>query len=121
MTNRRVFVGSIIVAVIGWGVLIYFTYAVWPDFLSIGVALFLFFVALLGTLAPVACYLNFRLVGPEKYQEHLSRPLRQAGFASLYVTICILLRILGILSWTTALLLLSVFITTEIALITWLR
>lgn len=120
MTNRQIFLGSIVVAAVGWGLLFYFTYAVRPDPLSIGVVLFLFLVALLGTFTPVLCYLSFRLGGEERYQERSGRPLRQAGLASLYITVCSLLRILGVLGWTTALLLLGIIIATEIALTNWL-
>ena len=105
----------------GWSLLLYFTYAVRPDPVSIGVGLFLLFVALVGTCTPVVCYLNFRYRTEESYREHWGRPLRQAAFVSLYIVICSLLRILGLFGWTTVLLFLAVLLATEIALISWLR
>ena len=121
MTNRQIFVGSVVVAAVGWGLLLYFTYAVGPDPLSIGVVLLLFFVALVGTSTPIMCYANFRFGGGAPDQTRWGRPLRQAALVSLYIIICCLLRILGVLGWTTALLLLGVIFATEIALITCLR
>lgn len=120
MSNRRMLLMSSCLAIFGWGSLMYFTYAVRPGPFTIGVALVLFFLASLGTATPMLYYLNLRFGNPEGYLDHPKRPLRQAILLTCYVTLCLLLRILGLLNWAFALFILGVVIMAEVTLITWL-
>ena len=119
MSNRRMLLASSCLAVFGWGSLMYFTYAVRPNSFATGVALVLLFFASLGTGMPILYYLNLRFGDPERYLEHPGRPLRQSLLMALYVTLCILLLVVGLLTWTFALFILGMVIMAEVTMITW--
>jgi len=119
MSNRRMLLTSSCMAVFGWGLLMYFTYAVRPNSFAIGVAVVLLFFASLGTVMPVLYYLNLRFGDQERYLEHPGRPLRQSFLLALYVTLCTLLRVVDLLNWTFAIFILGVIIMAEVILITW--
>jgi len=119
MSNRRMLLTSSCLAVFGWGLLMYFTYAVRPNSFTIGVALLLLFLASLGTVMPILYYLNLRFGSQEGYLEHPRRPLRQSLLLTSYLTLCTLLRVSGLLNWTFALFILGVVIMAEVTLITW--
>ena len=119
MNARRMLLGSLCTAVFGWGSLMYLTYAVRPNSFTIGVALVLLFFALLGTVTPILYYLNLRFGSQEGYLKHPRKPLRQTLLLTSYVTLCTLLRIVGLLNWTFALFLVGVAIMAEVTLITW--
>jgi len=119
MSNRWTLLGSLLAAVFGWGALMYFTYAARPSTFAIGVALILFFVASLGTTTPIAYYLHYRFAGSESLNSHPRRPLRQSTLFTSYVTLCVLLRAIGLLNWTFALFVLGLVVMAEVTLITW--
>ena len=119
MSNRRMLLTSSCLAVFGWGLLMYFTYAVRPNSFAIVVAAVLLFFASLGTVMPILYYLNLRFGTQEGYLEHPGRPLRQSLVLASYVTLCTLLQVVGLLNWTFALFMLGMITMAEITLITW--
>ena len=119
MSNRRMLLTSLCMAILGWGSLMYFTYAVRPNAFTIGVALVLLFLASLGTVMPILFYLNLRFGDQERHREHPSRPLRQSILLTSYATLCVLLQVLGLLNWAFALFILGAVVMAEVTMITW--
>jgi cobalamin synthase len=78
----------------------------------------LLFVALTTTFVPVAFYLNHRFARPKGQAVNNWRPIRQSGWAALFLALCTWLQTLRALNWIIAALVLAVFGLIEVFILT---
>lgn len=100
-------------ALAGWVGLVYFTYNNPPTGSNRWIVVAVLWPTVLFTLLPGVHWLHQRISGPEGA---LSRSLRQCALAALYVCICLWLRMVRALNWANALLLILLFVLTDILL-----
>ena len=113
MQRRWVNYVSLGLAVVGWVGLAYFTYNNPPTGWNRWVVVAALWPTVVVTLLPGVLWLHHRFGEPEGA---VSRSLRQCALAALYVCICFWLRIVGALNWANALLLILLFVLTDILL-----
>jgi len=104
---------SLGLATVGWVGLGYFTYNNPPTGWSRWIAVAALWPTVLFTLLPGVHWLHLRFGEPEGA---LSRSLRQCALAALYVCICFWLRMVRALNWANALLLVLLFVLTDVLL-----
>ena len=78
----------------------------------------LLFVALTTTFVPVAFYLNYRFARPKGQEVSNWQPIRQSGWAALFLVLCAWLQMLRALNWIIAMLVLAVFSLIEVFILT---
>jgi hypothetical protein len=78
----------------------------------------LLFMALTTTFLPVAFYLNYRFGRPQGQLINNWRPIRQSGWAALFLVLCTWLQMLRALNWIIAALVLAVFSLIEVFILT---
>lgn len=78
----------------------------------------LLFVALTTTFVPAAFYLNYRFARPKSQSVSNWRPIRQSGWAALFLVLCAWLQMLRALNWIIAALVLAVFSLIEVFILT---
>ena len=104
---------SLGLALVGWFGLGYFTYNNPPEGGARWIVVAGLWPTVLFTLLPGAHWLHQRFGGPDGV---LSRSLRQCALAALYVCVCLWLRMLRALNWANALLLVLLFVLTDVLL-----
>ncbi|OQB27880.1 MAG: hypothetical protein BWY10_00944 [Chloroflexi bacterium ADurb.Bin180] len=100
-------------AAAGWAGLAYYTYNYPPTGWNRWVVVAALWPTVLFTLLPGVLWLHRRLDDPEGAG---ARSLRQCALAALYVCICAWLRMMRALNWANALLLVLLFVLTDILL-----
>jgi hypothetical protein len=75
-------------------------------------------MALTTTFLPVAFYLNYRFGRPQGQLVNNWRPIRQSGWAALFLVLCTWLQMLRALNWIIAALVLAVFSLIEVFILT---
>lgn len=113
MSRRWVNYLSMGLALAGWVGLGYFTYNNPPTGANRWIAVAVLGPAVLFTLLPGVFWLHQRFGEPDGA---LSRSLRQSALAALYVCICFWLRMVRALNWANALLLVLLFVLTDVLL-----
>lgn len=118
--NHRQYLITIgLTAVISWAAWIIVIFKLDP-YESTGMALGLFFVslffALIGTFTLLGFGMRRWLSKQEVYYHHLTVSLRQGLLLSICTLLCIILLILGILTWWNGLLLVTVAVLIELVL-----
>jgi len=78
----------------------------------------LLFVALTTTFVPAAFYLNYRFARPKGQAVSNWRPIRQSGWAAMFLVLCAWLQMLRALNWIIAALVLAVFSLIEVFILT---
>ncbi len=117
MSNRGLAFLSAFLALLSWLGLGYMVDRTRPTTFAIPPFLFLLFVTLVTTFIPAACYLNHRFSEPERRPERW-QPVRQSVWASLFIVLCAWLQLLRVLNWVVASLLLGVFGSIEVFILT---
>lgn len=117
MSNRGLAFLSAFWAVLGWLGLSYMVDRTSPTTFTIPSFLFLLFVTLATTFVPAALYLNHRFSDPQRRPDRW-QPVRQSVWASLFIVLCVWLQLLRVLNWVVASLLLGVFSSIEVFILT---
>jgi len=114
--GRNAILGSILVAILSWTGLGFLVNYTSPGFLTCLGFLLLLFVALMATFTPPAFYFNHRFTDSNSSQGNV-RALRQSGLAALFLVLCAWLRMIRVLDWAFALLLLGVLGLVEVVIL----
>ncbi len=114
MTTRGLLILCVLVALLGWFALGSFTYHNPPDALNRLIALAILWLTLLATFLPLVYVVNLRL----SESDILPRAARQSALIALFLMLCVWLRMIRALNWANAILMLSLFIMTEVLLST---
>ena len=119
MSGKRISAISVFLAILAW-LGLYFLIRFNPKAPPSARSLFfpLSFVALTTTFVPVAFYLNYRFARPKGQVVSNWRPIRQSGWAALFLVLCAWLQMLRALNWIIAALVLAVFSLIEIFILT---
>lgn len=115
MSTRAILALCAVLAVLGWFALASFTYHNPPEGWNRWIALAILGPALWTSLLPIVYALQHQA---ERDEDAVFPAARQSALASLYLTICLGLRLVQALNWANALLLLALFVLTEILLST---
>ncbi len=115
MSTRALLVLCILLALCGWIAVALFTYHNPPDALNRWILLALLWPTLLATCLPLV-YSIHRRRGAQGAVA--AAATRQSAFAATYVTLCLWLRMIQALNWTNMLLMLLLFVATEVLLST---
>ncbi len=113
MTTRSILALCILLALLGWLALGFFTYRNPPDAWNRWIALAMLCPTLLATLLPLLYAIHPRLGSSGSVA---SRAARQSALAALFLTLCVGLRMIRALNWANLMVMLSLFILTEVLL-----
>ncbi len=115
MSTRAILALCVVLALLGWFALASFTYHNPPEGWNRWIATAILGLTLWTSLLPVVYALQRQ---GERDEDTVLLAARQSALASLYLTICLGLRLIQALNWANALLLLALFVLTEILLST---
>jgi hypothetical protein len=115
VSTRAILALCVVLALLGWFALASFTYHNPPQGWNRWIAVAILGPTLWTSLLPIAYAFHRRA---EREEEVVLIAARQGALASLYLTICLGLRLVQALNWANALLLLALFVLTEILLST---
>ena len=118
MSGKKVSAISVFLAIFAWLGLYFLINSFSPVTSARSVLFPLLFVALTATLVPVAFYLNYRFARPKGQPVNNWRPIRQSGWAALFLVLCAWLQMLRALNWIIAALVLAVFSLIEVFILT---
>ena len=118
MSGKRVSAISVSLAIFAWLGLYFLITGFSPKTSARSVFFPLLFVALTTTFVPVAFYLNYRFARPKGQVVNNWRPIRQSGWAALFLVLCAWLQTLRALNWIIAALVLAVFSLIEVFILT---
>ena len=118
MSGKKVSAISVFLAVLAWLGLYFLINNFSPKTLARSLFFVLLFVALTTTFVPVAFYLNYRFAKPKGQAVNNWRPIRQSGWAALFLVLCAWLQMLRALNWIIAALVLAVFSLIEVFILT---
>jgi hypothetical protein len=110
MGTRGLLLVCLLLAIVGWFAMGYFTYQYPPDALNRWIGLALLWPTLVASFVPLIHAVHSRR-GDES--EIATRATRQSVFAATYVTLCLWLRMIQALNWANGLLMLLLFVATE--------
>ncbi len=113
MSTRSILALCIVLAVLGWFGLGSFTYHNPPNALNRWIALAILWPTLLTTFIPLAYAIHVRL---ERNADIMPRAARQSALAALFLTLCAWLRTIRALNWANAILMLALFVLTDLLL-----
>jgi hypothetical protein len=113
--NKRLWSLSLLASVLAWLGLVYVIWNTDPaETLNRLAFLALLSLGLFTLLSPLAHYLHFRFTSPQSYRDDAWRSLREGGLASVFLALCVWLRMGQALNWINALLLLSALALIEV-------
>jgi len=118
MSGKRVSAIAVSLAIFAWLGLYFLITGFSPKTSARSVLFPLLFVALTTTFVPVAFYLNYRFTAPQGQAVSNWRPIRQSGWAALFLVLCAWLQMLRALNWIIAALVLAVFSLIEVFILT---
>ncbi len=118
MSGKRISAISVFLAVFAWPGLYFLVNSFSPKTSARSVFFPLLFVALTTTFVPVVFYLNYRFGRPKSQSVGNWRPIRQSGWAALFLVLCAWLQTLRALNWIIAALVLAVFSLIEVFILT---
>jgi hypothetical protein len=118
VSGKKVSAISVFLAVFAWLGLYFLMNSFSPTTSTRSLFFPLLFVALTTTFVPGAFYLNYRFAKPKGQTVNNWRPIRQSGWAALFLVLCAWLQMLRALNWVIALLVLAVFSLIEIFILT---
>jgi hypothetical protein len=113
MTTRSIVALCIVLALLGWVGLGSFTYHNPPDAWNRWIALAILWPTLLATFFPLAHAIHLRL---GRSDDMMLRAARQSALAALYLTLCVWLRFIRAFNWANAILILVLFVVTDVLL-----
>ena len=112
LSYGHIIILALFASLAGWGGLILYTYAFPPDLSTYPLFFFLLFISATATIVPLTVLVNARLAKNPSRPSHW-RPLRQAIWGGLWVTLCAWLQLIRLLDWIAAALFLVIFVTIE--------
>ncbi len=115
MSTRAILALCVVLALLGWFALASFTYHNPPEGWNRWIAMAILAPTLWTSLLPLV-YALHRRAGQD--EDAVLLAARQGALASLYLSICLGLRLVRALNWANALLLLALFVLTEVLLST---
>jgi hypothetical protein len=115
MRARAILALSIVLALLGWFALGSFTYHNPPVGWNRWIAVAILSPTLWASLLPLTYGIHVQLNHDDGI---LPLAARQSGLTALYLTLCAGLRLIGALNWANAVLLLALFVLTEVLLST---
>ena len=118
MSGKRISAISVFLATCAWLGLYFLLSSLSPKTSARSLFFPLLFVALITTSVPVAFYLNYRFAKPKGLQVSHWQPIRQSGWAALFLVLCAWLQMLRALNWIIAMLVLAVFSLIEVFILT---
>jgi hypothetical protein len=138
MSTRSILVLFIVLAVLGWVGLAFFTYYNPPDAWNRGIVVIVLWVTLWATLLPLVYWIHLRRQRlprtpvpttqggiPKRGVEDrgteegiVPRAARQSALAALFITLCLWLRMVRALNWAYPILLLLLLVLAEVLLAT---
>ena len=113
MTDRGTLILSIALALLGWSALGSFTYHNAPGVVNRLIALAILWPTLLVTLLLPTYLVNVRLNIDDQV---VLSAARQSALAALFLVLCVWLRMIHVLNWANAGLMLGLFVLTEVLL-----
>jgi hypothetical protein len=113
MSIRGILALCVVLALLGWFGLGYFTYHNPPDPWYRWIALAILWPTLLLTLMPPVYAIHLRL---KTTDDIVLRAARQSALAALFFILCAWLRIIRALNWANAILMLFLFVLTDLLL-----
>jgi len=114
MSTRGILSLFIILAILGWVGLAFFTYHNPPDAWNRWVVVAILALTLWATLLPLAYGLHLRWQRLGTEEGIVSRAARRSALAALAITVCVWLSMIRALSWVNLILLLLLVALTEI-------
>ena len=118
MNGKAVSAISVLLAILTWLGLYFLINSFSPETSARSLFFPLLFVALTTTFVPVAFYLNYRFARSKSQAVSNWRPIRQSGWAALFLVLCAWLQMLRALNWIIAALVLAVFSLIEVFILT---
>lgn len=118
MSGKKVSAISVLLAILAWLGLYFLITSFSPKTSTRSLLFPLLFMALTTTFVPVAFYLNYRFARPKGQVVNNWRPIRQSGWAALFLVLCAWLQMLRALNWIIAALVLAVFSLIEVFILT---
>jgi hypothetical protein len=115
MSERAILALCIALAVLGWFALGSFTHNNPPVGWNLWAAAGILLASLWASFLPVLHRLHPK---PRHGNSIMPRVVRRSGLSALYVTVCVGLRAVRALHWANAVLLLLLFVLTEVVLLT---
>ena len=113
MSTRAILALCVLLALLGWFALGSFTYHNPPQGWNRWIAAAILGPALWATFLPLAYEIHLRM---DRSENIVPLAARQSALAALYLTICVGLRFIQALNWANAMLLLALFVLTEVLL-----
>ncbi len=113
MTTRSILALCFVLAALGWVGLGSFTYYNPPEAWNRWIALAMLCPTLVTTFVPLVYATHLLL---ERRDGVLARAGRQGALAALFLTLCVWLRMIRALNWANALLMVTLFVLTDVLL-----
>ena len=115
VTRRGALYSMVLLALLAWGALLAFTHFEPPNSIVNFVVVFiLLFVALAGTLSPLAYVISLRFISSRLYRATLRHSLRQGMLVALWIVFNLILRALHSWSIFTAIVSLGIIAVIEL-------
>ncbi|HLQ10657.1 MAG TPA: hypothetical protein VK134_03575 [Ktedonobacteraceae bacterium] len=115
VTRRGALYSMVLLALLAWGALLAFTHFEPPNSIVNFVVVFiLLFVALAGTLSPLAYVISLRFISSRLYRATLRHSLRQGMLVALWIVFNLILRALHSWSLFTAIVSLGIIAVIEL-------
>ncbi len=115
VTRRGALYSMVLLALLAWGALLAFTHFEPPNSIVNFVVVFiLLFVALAGTLSPLAYIISLRFISSQLYRATLRHSLRQGILVALLIVFNLVLRALHSWSLFTAIVSLGIIAVIEL-------
>ena len=118
MSAKKVSALAMFVAILAWLGLYLLINSFSPKTSARSLFFPLLFLALTTTFVPAAFYLNYRFARPKGQAVSNWRPIRQSGWAAMFLVLCAWLQMLRALNWVIAALVLAVFSLIEVFILT---
>jgi len=113
MSTRAILALCFLLALLGWFALGSFTYHNPPQGWNLWIAVSILGPTLWTTFLPLACAIHLHM---DRSEDIVLFAARQSALAALYLTTCVGLRFIQALNWANAILLLALFVLTEVLL-----
>ena len=115
VTRRGALYSMVLLALLAWGALLAFTHFEPPNnIVNFVVVFILLFVALAGTLSPLAYIISLRFISSRLYRATLRHSLRQGMLVALWIVFNLVLRALHSWSLFTAIVSLGIIAVIEL-------
>jgi hypothetical protein len=118
MSMRSILALFLVLAVLGWVGLAFFTYYNPPDTWNLWLVVITLWLTLWSTLLPLAYWIHLRRQRLGAEEGIVPRAARQSGLAALFITLGLWLRMVRVLNWENLILLLLLVILAEVLLAT---